>query len=109
VVLSVPQSQRGHLVVVPKEHVSDLFTLESYEKFFSTVYELSRALRTSMGSDRVGIAAGITESGHGYLHLIPINSADDFLVNKELHLDQEELSVLCDTLRDSLSTFSTTS
>lgn len=109
VVLSLPQSQLGHLLIVPKEHVGDLFRLPRFDEFFSTVYEVSRALRTSMKSDRIGVASEMTESGHGYLHLIPINSAKDFLPEKKLSLDEQELITLRDSLRDSLdSAFSFT-
>lgn len=69
----------GHVLVVPKAEVDNLFDLS--EEYLSEILVFARpiakAIEKAFKCNRCGISVVGLEVPHAHVHLIPINSADD--------------------------------
>ena len=78
VFLDVAPANRGHALIVPKEHFKDIFDIDAVTagKLFSLATEVARAMKSVLNCDGMniiqnnGIVAGQTVF-HFHLHLIP--------------------------------------
>lgn len=78
VFLDVAPANRGHALIVPKEHFKDIFDIDAVTagKLFSLATEVARAMKSVLNCDGMnivqnnGIIAGQTVF-HFHLHLIP--------------------------------------
>lgn len=78
VIMDINPSQNGHLLVIPKKHHDDFYTLDDYlSKHINKVAkEMVDLLKRSLNSDGFTILHnyGITqEVKHFHLHIIPSN------------------------------------
>lgn len=77
--LDVFPLREGHVLVIPKTEVDNLFDLP--EAFLSEVLVFARpiakAIEKSFKCDRCGISVIGLEVPHAHVHLIPINSSND--------------------------------
>lgn len=77
-------SSLGHTLVVPKNHVADIFQIDAAQgaRLFALVISLAKKLKTALGCDSVNIlqnngrAAGQTVF-HFHVHIIPRYEGDD--------------------------------
>ncbi len=71
--------REGHVLVVPKKEVDNLFDLP--EDFLSEwlvfARPIAKAIEASFNCNRCGISVVGLEVPHAHMHLIPINSAND--------------------------------
>jgi histidine triad (HIT) family protein len=69
----------GHVLVVPKTEVDNLFDLS--EEYLAEILVFARpiakAIEKAFRCNRCGISVVGLEVPHAHVHLIPINSADD--------------------------------
>ena len=69
----------GHVLVVPKKEIDNLFDLP--EDFLSEILvfakPVAKAIESAFDCNRCGISVIGLEVPHAHIHLIPINSADD--------------------------------
>lgn len=92
VFLDVAPANRGHALIVPKEHYDNIFQLdaETAGKIFSMATVVARAIREETGCEGMNIVqnngevAGQTVN-HFHLHLIPRNSGDEVAVSWKPH------------------------
>ena len=71
--------REGHVLVVPKTEVDNLFDLpDSYlQEMLSFARPIAKAIEKSFPCNRCGITVIGLEVPHAHVHLIPINSAND--------------------------------
>ena len=69
----------GHVLVVPKTEVDNLFDLS--EEYLGEILifarPIAKAIEKAFRCNRCGISVVGLEVPHAHVHLIPINSADD--------------------------------
>lgn len=84
VFLDVAPANRGHALIIPKEHADNIFQLdgETAGKLFSLATVVARAIKEETKCEGMnivqnnGAVAGQTVN-HFHLHLIPRNEGDD--------------------------------
>src|ERR1044071_9567372 len=86
--------REGHVLVVPKTEVDNLFDLPaSYlREMLVFAQPIAKAIEKSFRCNRCGISVIGLEVPHAHMHLIPINSANDLNFNQpKLKLSEEKL------------------
>ena len=80
--------KKGHILVVPKLEVSDIFDLpvDIYNGLFSFSRQVSIAMKKVIPCKRIGVAVIGFEVPHAHIHLIPIDNIDDmnFQIKKKV-------------------------
>jgi histidine triad (HIT) family protein len=86
---------RGHVLVVPKIEVDNLFDLPDGYLGEMLVFAkpVARAIESAFDCNRCGISVVGLEVPHAHIHLVPINSADD------LNFTREKLKLTPDQLK----------
>jgi histidine triad (HIT) family protein len=71
--------REGHVLVVPKTEVDNLFDLpnEYLQEMLLFARPIAKAIEKSFDCNRCGISVVGLEVPHAHLHLVPINSAND--------------------------------
>jgi len=74
----------GHVLVVPKTEVDNLFDLPaSYlQEMLLFAQPIAKAIEKAFDCNRCGISVIGLEVPHAHIHLIPINSANDLNFNQ---------------------------
>ena len=84
--------REGHVLVVPKIEVDNLFDLpkEYLKEILEFAQPIAKAIEKSFNCNRCGISVIGLEVPHAHVHLIPINSANDlnFTQTKEKVSDE---------------------
>jgi len=85
---------KGHVLVVPKCEVDKLF--EAEDVYLTSILlfakPIAKAIEMSMQCKRCGISVIGLEVPHAHMHLVPINTADDFnFTRPKLSLSTSEL------------------
>jgi histidine triad (HIT) family protein len=77
--LDISPLVRGHVLVVPKTEVDNLFDLpQSYlAEMLVFAQPIAKAIERSFDCNRCGISVVGLEVPHAHMHLIPINGAND--------------------------------
>lgn len=84
----------GHVLVVPKKEIDNLFDLP--EEYLSAILvfakPIAKAIEKAFDCNRCGISVVGLEVPHAHVHLIPINSADDLNFTRgKLKLSADQL------------------
>jgi histidine triad (HIT) family protein len=85
---------KGHVLVVPKIEVDNLFDLpdEYLEKMLAFARPIAKSIEKSFDCNRCGISVIGLEVPHAHMHLLPINSADDLnFTRPKISVTKEEL------------------
>ncbi len=71
--------REGHVLVVPKTEVDNLFDLpkEYLQEMLLFAQPIAKAIEKAFDCNRCGISVIGLEVPHAHIHLIPINSAND--------------------------------
>ncbi|HEX7847742.1 MAG TPA: HIT family protein [Chitinophagaceae bacterium] len=71
--------REGHVLVVPKTEVDNLFDLpkEYLQEMLVFAQPIAKAIEQTFDCNRCGISVVGLEVPHAHIHLIPINSAND--------------------------------
>ncbi len=88
---------KGHVLVVPKSEVDNLFDLE--DRYLSEILVFARpiakAIEKAFPCDRCGISVIGLEVPHAHVHLVPISTADDLnFMRGKLTLTSQELEAI---------------
>jgi histidine triad (HIT) family protein len=77
--LDISPLREGHVLVVPKTEVDNLFDLpvEYLSEILVFARPIAKAIEKSFNCDRCGISVIGLEVPHAHVHLIPINSSND--------------------------------
>ena len=75
----------GHVLVVPKKEVDNIFDLDSntYQALWVFAKKISFALKKTIPCNRVGVSVIGLEVPHAHIHLIPINKISDMDFQKK--------------------------
>lgn len=107
VILDVAPANRGHALIIPKEHFKDIFDIDAVTagKLFSLATEVARAMKSVLHCDGLnivqnnGLIAGQTVF-HFHLHLIPRYEGDGVKLTWEQHeSDSADLQELAREIR----------
>jgi histidine triad (HIT) family protein len=93
--------RKGHVLVIPKIEVDDLFDLDDDMLGRMMVFskEVSKRIRRDFPCKKVGVTVIGLEVPHAHIHLIPINSiADMNFAQEKLKLTTEELATISNRL-----------
>jgi histidine triad (HIT) family protein len=99
--LDILPLRKGHVLVIPKIEVDDIFDLEDDLLGRMIVFskEVSKRIRRDFPCKKVGVTVIGLEVPHAHIHLIPINSiADMNFAEEKLKLTTEELADIADRL-----------
>ena len=93
--------QRGHVLVVPKKEVDNIFELplESYLSLFSFAKKVSHSIQKVVSCNRIGISVIGLEVPHAHIHLVPINKLDDMDFKRKKNISEIELLDLTERIR----------
>ena len=93
--------QRGHVLVVPKKEVDNIFdlSLESYLSLFSFAKKVSHSIQKVVSCNRIGISVIGLEVPHAHIHLVPINKLDDMDFKRKKNISEIELLDLAERIR----------
>ncbi len=77
--LDIHPLKEGHVLVVPKVEVDELFDLDetTYTGLMLFAKEVATALKKAIPCERIGVTVIGLEVPHAHIHLIPIRSMDD--------------------------------
>src|SRR4029079_17148262 len=77
--------REGHVLVVPKTEVDNLFDLpkEYLQEMLVFAQPIAKAIEKAFKCNRCGISVIGLEVPHAHMHLIPINSANDLNFTQE--------------------------
>lgn len=95
----------GHVLVVPKKEVDELFDLD--EATLNDLMRLSRkvsfAIKKSVPCKRIGIAVIGLEVPHAHIHLVPLNTVNDInFTQPKLQPTQQALEAMARLIRSNL-------
>ena len=91
--MDISPIQRGHVLVVPKIEVDNIFDLplESYLSLFSFAKKVSHSMQTLIPCNRIGVSVIGLEVPHAHIHLVPINKLDDMDFKRKIDISEMEL------------------
>lgn len=91
----------GHLLMIPKEHVENVFDMADglYQESFGTAKALSAPLQKAMRSARVGMVVEGFGVPHAHLHLVPINGPHELDSSRAKPMAAEELAVIAEKIK----------
>lgn len=107
VFLDVAPANRGHALIVPKEHYDNIFQIdgETAGKLFSLATVVARAIKDETGCDGLNIVQNNGEIAgqtvfHFHMHLIPRFKEDKVNIKwQQGSVDSEEAAELAKALR----------
>ena len=94
--LDVFPLREGHVLVVPKKEIDNLFDLpeEYLKELLVFAQPIAKAIEKSFVCNRCGVSVVGLEVPHAHMHLIPINAAND------LNFTQPKLKVTEEKMRE---------
>jgi len=93
--LDINPVQEGHVLVVPKVEVDNLFDLDerNYQAVMNTVKKVAQRIQSVIKPRRVGIHVEGFDIPHAHVHVIPINNGfKDFTPPPPSEPDHQALS-----------------
>ncbi|OTO71926.1 MULTISPECIES: HIT family protein [unclassified Enterococcus] len=110
--LDISQATKGHTLVVPKKHVTDIFDYDEdlAADFFARIPKIARAIEHAFPEmDGLNILNNNKELAyqsvfHSHIHLVPrYSKKDDFSIHFGNHADQqtaEEMQLIADQIKE---------
>jgi histidine triad (HIT) family protein len=92
--LDIAPLVKGHVLVVPKIEVDNMFDLgdDYLSELLVFAKPIAKAIEKSFSCNRCGVEVIGLEVPHAHLHLVPINSSDDLnFTRRKLKLNPEQL------------------
>jgi len=102
--LDINPMHPGHLLIIPKKHVDYIFETEEplFAKLFSNAKRLSKALKSTTGALKIGLAIEGISVRHVHLHLVPVNQINDLDPCKSKKGNIEELKEIAEKIKKEL-------
>ena len=97
---------KGHVLVVPKLEVDNIFDLpgEYLSSLLVFARPIAKAIEATFDCARCGISVVGLEVPHAHMHLIPINTADDLnFTRKKIEVSEAEMKEIQQKLLDTLA------
>lgn len=104
--LDISPIVRGHVLVIPKTEVEDLFDLD--DTLFTGLHLFAKkvavGLKKAISCKKVGVLVLGLEVPHAHIHLIPMqNEADVLNFSKKLSLSREEFEEIRKKISENIS------
>lgn len=103
--LDIMPLKKGHVLVVPKEEVDQIFDLSDDSLAGLHVFSkmIAQAIKKAIPCKRIGVAVIGLEVPHAHIHLVPLDRMSDIDFTKEkLTLSHEELAETASLIRQYL-------
>ena len=101
--LDIAPLAEGHLLVIPKEEVDNLFDLhdETYTGLMIFAKIVATAMKKAIACNRIGVTVIGLDVPHAHIHLIPFTEASELhkTGDSSAEPDHGALAALADTLR----------
>ena len=103
--LDISPVKKGHVLVVPKLEVDNIFELpsENYLSLFLFAKKVSKAIVKVIPCNRIGVSVIGLEVPHAHIHLIPINKLDDINFNNRINMNPDELHHLSQKISEQIN------
>lgn len=107
VIMDIAPAVKGHAIVLPKQHMNDLLTVEAdtAKKALLVVSKTANAIKNALGCDGINVlqnngeAAGQTVF-HLHFHILPRYENDGFVIPwKQLSYGEGEAEALAEKIR----------
>jgi histidine triad (HIT) family protein len=98
--------REGHVLVVPKKEIDNLFDLpdEYLKELLVFAKPIAKAIERSFDCNRCGISVVGLEVPHAHVHLIPINVANDLnFTQQKLKVPEEKMKEIQRKILDQLA------
>jgi histidine triad (HIT) family protein len=92
--LDVFPLREGHILVVPKSEIDNIFDLEKsvYNELWQFSQTIAVALKKAIPCTKVGVAVIGLEVPHAHIHLVPINEANDLnFTQAKMKIEKERM------------------
>jgi len=96
----------GHVLVIPKEHHDNIFTLpdELASKYFVVVKKIAEIVKNTMNADGINIGMNnLSAAGqvvfHSHIHIIPRFSGDGLNHWGNRDINESEMSLIADKMK----------
>ena len=103
--LDIAPLAEGHLLVIPKKEVDNLFDLddETYTGLMIFAKIIATAMKKAIPCNRIGVTVIGLEVPHAHIHLIPINGVNDMnFTRPKLKFTPEQFQAIADKIREKL-------
>ena len=103
--LDIAPLAEGHLLVIPKKEVDNLFDLddETYTGLMIFAKIVATAMKKAIPCNRIGVTVIGLEVPHAHVHLIPINGVNDMnFTRPKLKFTPEQFQAIADKIREQL-------
>ena len=103
--LDISPLAEGHLLVIPKEEVDNLFDLddETYTGLMIFAKIVATAMKKAIPCNRIGVTVIGLEVPHAHIHLIPINGLHDMdFTRPKLKFTPEEFEAITEKIKEGL-------
>ena len=87
----------GHVLVIPKLEVDNLFDLEPLvlQQLFGFAQQVAKSIEKTVECRKVGVAVIGLEVPHAHIHLVPINEVGDINFSRpKMQVSAEQLSAM---------------
>jgi histidine triad (HIT) family protein len=104
--LDIRPLTKGHTLVIPKQEVDYLFSLDdtTYTALNLFAKQVALGLEKAIPCERIATAVIGLEVPHAHIHLIPINTMSDAnFSNPKLQLSDEEMTQIADKIREAVT------
>jgi histidine triad (HIT) family protein len=77
--LDINPAKKGHIMIIPKKHIGDIFDLEEplFSELFQTAKKLEEPLKKAMDAKRIGMIIVGFAVPHAHLHLVPLHKSNE--------------------------------
>jgi histidine triad (HIT) family protein len=103
--LDIAPLAEGHLLVIPKKEVDNLFDLddETYTGLMIFAKIIATAMKKAIPCNRIGVTVIGLEVPHAHIHLIPINGVNDMnFTRPKLNFTAGQFQAIADKIREKL-------
>ena len=103
--LDIAPLAEGHLLVIPKKEVDNLFDLddETYTGLMIFTKIVATAMKKAIPCNRIGVTVIGLEVPHAHIHLIPINGVNDMnFTRPKLKFTPEQFQAIADKINEQL-------
>lgn len=92
--LDIHPQTRGHLQLVPKQHLRWVYDIPDIGSFFNTAQKIIRAIIPILGADHVRLATYGDEVEHAHLWIVPHYKPEPNKSKNKERIDLEEVAQL---------------
>jgi histidine triad (HIT) family protein len=104
--LDVFPLREGHVLVVPKLEVDNLFDLPDsiYSELWQLSKSIAKAMQTCLPCKKIGVAVIGLELPHAHIHLVPITEANDLnFTQAKLKLEAKDMFDIANKIATALA------